>query len=92
MKTETIYIKNFMKGYLALNKVQDLNETQILVEKGGEFLVIHPTEMVSKEEYDEYVKEKRLGLKKNLSSWIVEARVSVGVVQELIEEIINEAK
>ena len=92
MKTETIYIKNFIQGYLAFNKVQDLNEKQILVEKDGDFLVIHTSEMVLKEEYDKYLKEKRLRLKKELSSWSVEGRVSVELVQELIDEIINEAK
>ena len=92
MKQELIYIKNFIQGYLVLNKVQDLNETQILVEKGGEFLIIHPSEMVLKEEYDKYLKEKRLRLKKELSSWIVEGRVSVELVQELITEIVNETK
>ena len=92
MKTETIYVKNFIQGYLAFNKVQDLNEMQILVEKDGEFSIIYPNEVVSKEQYDKYLKEERLRLKKELSSWIIEARVSMVVVQELIEEIINETK
>ena len=92
MKTETIYIKNFIQGYLAFNKVQDLNEKQILVEKDGEFSIIYPNEVVSKEEYDKYLKEERLRLKKELSSWIIEGRISVGLMQELIGEIINETK
>ena len=61
MKTETIYINNFIQGYLAFNKVQDLNEKQILVEKDGVFFVVHPNEVVSKEEYDKYLKEKGWG-------------------------------
>lgn len=92
MIQETIYVKNFIQGYLAFNKVQDLNEMQILVEKDGEFSIIYPNEVVSKEQYDEYLKEKRLRLKKELSSWIIEGRISVGLVQELIGEIINETK
>ena len=90
MKTETIYIKNFIQEYLAFNKVQDLRDKQILVEKDGYFLIVHPNEVVSKEQYDKYLKEKRLRLKNELSSWIIERKVSVGLVQELIEEIINE--
>lgn len=92
MKTETIYVKNFIQGYLAFNKVQDLSDKQILVEKDGDFLIVHPNEVVSKEQYDKYLKEERLRLKKELSSWIIEGRISVGLVQELIGEIINETK
>ena len=58
MKQELIYINNFIQGYLAFNKVQDLNAKQILVEKDGVLFIAHPNEVVSKEEYDKYLKEK----------------------------------
>ena len=90
MIKETIYISNFMQGFCAFNKVQELNDKQILVEKDGDFLIVHLNEVVSKEEYDKYLEKERLELKKQLSSLIYKSKISVELVQELIEEIINE--